>query len=150
MAQANEAKVPMITYSLMARSSPIVPKRNTDLAAIRKPMALACPLITIRKIRPRSRLPIARPPPGPAHRPAVRQPNPAAAPPAAVTPVVWSLAQTTGVTSFAFADLYTTAGAAAIDRLFLAHLDAADAPLAARLREELWLDRERAGLMSDV
>ena len=23
-------------------------------------------------------------------------------------------------------------------------------PLAARLREELWLDRERAGLMSDV
>jgi hypothetical protein len=35
----------------------------------------------------------------------------------------------------AFADLYTTAGAAAIDRLFLAHLDAADAPLAARLRE---------------
>ncbi|CAG0995765.1 Dihydroorotate dehydrogenase B (NAD(+)), electron transfer subunit [Burkholderiales bacterium] len=35
----------------------------------------------------------------------------------------------------AFADLYSTAGAARIDGLFLAHLDAADAPLAARLRE---------------
>ena len=35
----------------------------------------------------------------------------------------------------AFADLYTTAGAATIDRLFLAQLEAADAPLAARLRE---------------
>ncbi len=35
----------------------------------------------------------------------------------------------------AFADLYTTEGAAAVDRVFLAHLDAADAPLGARLRE---------------
>ena len=35
----------------------------------------------------------------------------------------------------AFADLYTAAGAATIDRRFLDHLDAADAPLAARLRE---------------
>ena len=35
----------------------------------------------------------------------------------------------------AFDDLYTREGAAAIDRHFLAHLEAADAPLAARLRE---------------
>ncbi|HET9337939.1 MAG TPA: FAD-dependent oxidoreductase, partial [Casimicrobiaceae bacterium] len=35
----------------------------------------------------------------------------------------------------AFADLYTTEGAAALDRHFLAHLDAADAALATRLRD---------------
>ena len=35
----------------------------------------------------------------------------------------------------AFADLYTTEGAARIDRLFLDHLEGADAPLAGRLRE---------------
>ena len=62
MAQPNEARVPMITYSLTARSSLMVPKRRTDLAAIRKPMASAMPAMINRKISPRSSRPMARPP----------------------------------------------------------------------------------------
>ncbi len=38
IAQENDASVPMITYSLTSFSFAMLPKRSTDLAAIRNPM----------------------------------------------------------------------------------------------------------------